>query len=80
MTPSGAASAAAAPERNSVRRSSSFLPCCPSSDIVLLLCKHARTLTANAKKRAAAWHRELFDLVQSRREFLALVPLKLTLR
>jgi hypothetical protein len=30
-------------------------------------------------ERAAAWHRELFDLVQSRREFLLLVPLKLTL-
>jgi hypothetical protein len=29
--------------------------------------------------RAAAWHRELFDLAQSRREFLLLVPLKLTL-
>jgi hypothetical protein len=34
---------------------------------------------AQREKRAAAWHRELFELVQSRREFLALVPLKLTL-
>jgi hypothetical protein len=29
-------------------------------------------------KSAAAWHREMFDLVQSRREFAAIVPLKLT--
>jgi hypothetical protein len=40
--------------------------------------RHAPTL-AQREKRAAAWHRELFDLVQSRREFLLLVPLKLTL-
>ena len=39
----------------------------------------ATTLAASAE-RAAAWHRELFDLVQSRREFRLLVPLKLTLR
>jgi hypothetical protein len=44
------------------------------------LCRrHATTLAAKRGERAAAWHRELFDLVQSRREFSLLVPLKLTL-
>ena len=41
-TPSGAASAAAAPERNNVRRSSPRLPGCFSFDIVLLLMPLAR--------------------------------------
>src|SRR6266581_6675852 len=41
-TPRGAASAAAAPERNSARRSSTGLPGCFSFDILLLLMPQAR--------------------------------------
>src|SRR6266542_4216289 len=41
-TPRGAASAAAAPERNSVRRSSTCLPGCFSFDILVLLMPQAR--------------------------------------
>ena len=50
-TPSGAATAAAAPERNSVRRSSNRLPRCSFSDIVLLLCTHVTTLAATREPR-----------------------------
>ena len=40
-----------------------------SSDIVLLLLRTARDhARRNARTRAAAWHRELFDVVQSRRD------------
>jgi hypothetical protein len=42
--------------------------------------RQARDHARSNAGRAAAWHRELFDLVQSRREFLLLVPLKLTLK
>ena len=60
MTPSGAATAAAAPERNSVRRSSNRLPRCPFSDIVVLLCTHATTLAATREPRCRL-AREMFD-------------------
>src|SRR5438445_9310531 len=70
------------PRRSATARADPALVCRAAflSTFFFLLCgRHATTL-AQREKRAAAWHRELFDLVQSRREFLLLVPLRLTLR